>query len=230
MMVRVIALATGLTAGVLALLVYLDLDAEVRRLLEWIGTREEAGLLFVLVMALVVLLLVPGVLFTTGAGFLFGPVAGTAYVVVGTTTGAAAAFLIARHALGSRARRWLRGHARVRALSAGVAAQGWKAVLLTRLIPFFPAKAANYAFGLTEVRFGEYVLGTFVGIIPFSLHNAYLGSLAADLVKLGQRPGERGALEWGLLGAGLVLLAGGLIVLGRMARRALDRYPELEER
>ena len=226
-MLGAIVVATALTAAVLGGLFYLDMDAEVARLLERLAAAEGAALWFVLIMAAVVVLLLPGVPFTTGAGFLFGAVAGTAYVVVGTTLGAAVAFLIARHALGQRAQRWLLEHARVRAVSEAIAARGWKVVLLTRLIPFFPGKASNYAFGLTGVRFSEFVAGTFVGIVPFSLHNAYLGSLAADVVRIEET--GRGPLEWAALGAGLVLLSLGLVAIGRFARRALDRDAREED-
>jgi hypothetical protein len=47
-------------------------------------------------MAAVVVLVLPGVLFTTGAGFVFGVVKGSIYVVTGTTLGAVLAFLNSR--------------------------------------------------------------------------------------------------------------------------------------
>jgi uncharacterized membrane protein YdjX (TVP38/TMEM64 family) len=99
--------------------------------------------LFVVVMALVVVLLLPGVLFTTGAGFVFGIVEGTAYVVTGTVLGAVVAFLIARHLFGERARRFVLERSRLRLLSEEAVPHAWKVVLLTRLIPFFPSKLAN---------------------------------------------------------------------------------------
>jgi hypothetical protein len=40
-------------------------------------------------------------------------------------------------------------HARLRVVSEELTPHGWKIVLLTRLIPFFPGKISNYFFGLT---------------------------------------------------------------------------------
>jgi uncharacterized membrane protein YdjX (TVP38/TMEM64 family) len=49
-------------------------------------------------------LLLPGILFTTGAGFVLGVLEGSFYVMVATTLGAVTAFLIAQHAVCERAR------------------------------------------------------------------------------------------------------------------------------
>jgi uncharacterized membrane protein YdjX (TVP38/TMEM64 family) len=169
-------------------------------------------------------LLLPGVLLTTGAGFVFGVLEGTAYVVVGTTVGSAIAFLVARHFLGEHARVYIRSRARLSVVSNEMAPHGWKIVLLTRLIPFFPGKLSNFLFGLTNFSFGGFVVGTFFGVIPFSLHNVYLGSLAADLSTLGVRETGRSPLEWAIYGAGFVGTVLAVVFLNRLARRALARY------
>lgn len=220
-----IAASVLLVAAVLGVLIYFDAHQEVLRLLEWLDAQGAwAPLLFILVMALVVVLVLPGVMFTTGAGFVFGVVEGTLYVVLGTTLGATLAFLMARHLFGARAARFVRAHARLRLVSEELAPQGWKIVALTRLVPFFPFKISNYFFGLTRFSLRGFVSGTFVGIIPFSLHNVYLGSIAADIATLGARNAERTPLEWALYGAGLLATIALLIYLNRLARRALAQY------
>ncbi|WP_236744457.1 VTT domain-containing protein [Marinobacter similis] len=97
-------------------------------------------------------------------------------------------------------------------------------MLLTRLIPFFPGKLSNFLFGLTNFSFGGFVVGTFIGVIPFSLHNVYLGSLTADLSTLGARETARTPLEWGIYGAGFVGTVAAVVFFNRLARRALARY------
>lgn len=220
-----IAASVLLVAAVLGVLIYFDAHQEVLRLLEWLDAQGAwAPLLFILVMALVVVLVLPGVMFTTGAGFVFGVVEGTLYVVLGTTLGATLAFLMARHLFGARAARFVRAHARLRLVSEELAPQGWKIVALTRLVPFFPFKLSNYFFGLTRFSLRGFVSGTFVGIIPFSLHNVYLGSIAADIATLGAPRAERTPLEWTLYGAGFLATIAALIYLNRLARRALAKY------
>ncbi len=210
-----------------AVLVYFDAHEEVLRLLDWLDAQGLWGpVLFIVLMMLVVVFLLPGVLFTTGAGFVFGVVEGAACVVIGTTLGAVVAFLAARHLLGERAAHYILRHAKLQLVTGELASRGWKIVLLTRLVPFFPFKLSNYFFGLTPFTLRDFTAGTFVGIIPFSLHNAYLGSIAADISLAGARSTERSALEWGLYGAGFVATVVLIIYLNHIARRALARYTQ----
>lgn len=217
--------SVAFVGAVLGVLVYFGVHEQVVVLLRWVEAQGIWGpVLFIAVMALVIVFLLPGVLFTTGAGFVFGVVEGTIYVVVGSTLGAAIAFLVARHFFGERAAGFVRSQAKLSLVSQEMTPNGWKIVLLTRLIPFFPSKVSNYFFGLTKFSFQGYVVGTLIGFIPFSLHNVYLGSLAADLTTLGVRNTGRTPLEWSLYGAGFVATLIAVIYLNRLARRALARY------
>lgn len=225
-----IAVSVLFVAAVLGALIYFDAHEQVLQLLEWLDAQGAWGLLlFILVMTLVVVLVLPGVMFAAGAGFVFSVVEGTVYVVLGTTLGAALAFLIARYLLGARAARFVLAHARLKLVSEELAPQGWKIVLLARLVPFFPFKLSNYFFGLTRFSLRGFVSGTFVGIIPFSLHNVYLGSIAADIATLGVRNAQRTPLQWALYGAGFLATVALLVYLNRLARRALAKYTAAEE-
>ncbi len=217
-------------AVVVGVLLLFDIDDQVLRLLAWLDAQGAwASLLFILIMAVVVVLLLPGVLFTTGAGFVFGVVEGTLYVVAGTTLGAVIAFLIARHLFGERAARFVRQHARLKLVSEELTPQGWKIVMLTRLVPFFPFKLSNYFFGLTAFSLRGFTGGTFLGVIPFSLNNVYLGSIAADVATLGTRSAGRTPLEWVLYGAGFLVAVGVVIYLSRLASRTLAKYTEEDD-
>lgn len=212
-------------AAILALLIHFGVHEQVLDLLQWFDAQGAwAPLLFILIMAVVVVLVLPGVLFTTGAGFVFGVVEGSIYVVTGTMLGATLAFLIARHLFGQRARQFIMARSRFRLVSEELTPHGWKIVLLSRLIPFFPSKIANYFFGLTPFSLRGYVGGSLLGFIPFSLYSVYLGSIAADLSTLGARNLGRSPLEWALYGAGFVAAVLAVVMLSRLARRALDRY------
>ncbi|MEO6696485.1 MAG: TVP38/TMEM64 family protein [Gammaproteobacteria bacterium] len=220
-----IAVSVLFVAAILGVLIYFDAHEQVLQLLEWLDAQGAWGpLLFILVMTLVVVLVLPGVLFTTGAGFVFGVVEGTVYVVLGTTLGATLAFLIARYLFGARAARFILAHAKLKLVSEGLTPQGWKIVLLTRLVPFFPFKLSNYFFGLTRFSLRGFVLGTCAGVIPFSLHNVYLGSIAADIATLGARSAERTPLQWALYGAGFLAAIAAVIYISRLARQALAKY------
>ncbi len=214
-------------AILLAVMIRFGAHEQILLLLQWFEAQGAwAALLFILIMAAVVVLLLPGVLFTTGAGFVFGVVEGSIYVVTGTTLGAVLAFLLARYLFGQRARQFIMGRTRLRLVSDELTPHGWKIVLVTRLIPFFPSKISNYFFGLTPFSLRGYVGGSLLGFIPFSLHNVYLGSIAADISTLGERNVDRSPLEWSLYGAGFVATIIAVVYLNRLARRALTRYEE----
>ena len=224
-MIKLILASTVFVGLVLVALIFVDAQDQVMALLTWIDDLGVLGpLLFTLVMALIVILLLPGVMFTTGAGFAFGVIEGSIVVVLGTTLGATGAFLLARYGLSERAEAWVERHARLKAISNRFASEGWKVVLLTRLVPFFPFKLSNYVFGMTRISLRGFVGGTLIGEIPLSVHNVYLGALAADLATLGQRPVERTAWEWVVYGAGLALAVLSVIYLSHWARQALSGY------
>ena len=112
--------------AVLTILVYFDVHEYVLQLLEWFKQQGPwAAVLFMLIMAAVVVLLLPGALFTLGAGFVFGVIPGSVYVVLGTTAGAGVAFLLARYCFGQRAREFVLARAKLRLVSDVLTPNGW---------------------------------------------------------------------------------------------------------
>ncbi len=215
--------------GAIGLLLYFDLDDRIIAVLQWLEDQGwQASLLFILIMAAAIVVLAPGVIFTMGAGFVFGVIKGTLLVFAGTVLGSTLAFLIARYLVGPRPSRWLMSHIKPPHLGLVLREEGWRMIMLTRLVPLFPFKLSNYFFGLTPVRLWDFVLGNAIGIIPITLHNVYLGSIAADLTTLGQLE-ERTPLQWTFYGIGFVLAVIAVIGLTRMARRALAQKIKRED-
>ncbi len=214
-------------AVILAVLVYFGVHEQVLHLLEWFKQQGAwAPLLFILIMAAVVVLLLPGAIFTVGAGFVFGVLQGSVYVVVGTTLGAIIAFLLARYLFGERAKRFIMARAKLQLVNDEFSKNDWKIVLLTRLIPFFPSKIANYFFGLTHFSLRGYIIGSLLGFIPFTVHNVYLGSLIADITNFEFGEQQRSGWEWALYAGGLAAAIAIIFYLNRLASRALAKYTE----
>ena len=220
----IILISTLTVAAVLALLHHFELDDRILELIQWLESQGwQASLWFIVIIAAAIVFLLPGVIFTMGAGFVFGVVKGTIYVVVGTVVGATIAFLISRYLFGKRASNWLMSKIRPPNLGEIVRDEGWRMIMLTRLVPLFPFKLSNYFFGLTPLRLRDFVLGNLIGVIPITVNNVYVGSIAADLTTLGTARDARTPVEWTLYGLGFVLAIVALIGLTRMARRALNR-------
>lgn len=167
------ALALALLAAIGLGLVFRE-QLAATALQNWVASAGPlAPLLFISVYALATVLFLPGSVLTLAGGALFGPIWGTACNLGGATIGAALAFLAARY-LGAN---WVERRAgpRLKRLSDGVAAEGWRFVAFVRLVPLFPFNLLNYALGLTRIPFLPYLLATTVFMLPGALAYTYLG-------------------------------------------------------
>jgi len=153
-----VLLATGvLLARALGAGEALSLE-QVGRLKEWIaGQGPLAPAIYVVGYGLAELVLVPALPLTVLGGVAFGPVHGTLYASLGSTLGAALAFLAARHVARGLVERGLARHPRLARLDRGVAEHGWRVLMVTRLVPLFPFALQNFAYGLTAIRFWPFV-------------------------------------------------------------------------
>lgn len=158
---------------------YVSLDG-LDRLRDWIGGFGVAApIVFVAMYVVATVAFLPGTPLTLLAGLVFGPVFGTLWAVIGATIGATLAFLVGRYAARGLVERWTAKDERIRRLDEGVERQGWRMLLITRLVPVFPFNLQNYAYGLTRIGLGTYVLLTAVCIIPgAAVYTLAGGSLA----------------------------------------------------
>ena len=114
-----------------------------------------------------VVLALPGVTFAILAGLIFGPVLGTVLCTVSATAGAVLAFLAGRFFLRDSIRpaamknkylkKWLLDESGKNQLFV---------LMITRLVPLFPYNLQNFAYGVTDISFVTYTVGSFVFMIP----------------------------------------------------------------
>lgn len=114
-----------------------------------------------------VVLALPGVTFAILAGLIFGPVLGTVLCTVSATAGAVLAFLAGRFFLRDSIRpaamknkylkKWLFDESGKNQLFV---------LMVTRLVPLFPYNLQNFAYGVTDISFVTYTVGSFVFMIP----------------------------------------------------------------
>lgn len=166
--------------------------------------------------------LLPGSILTLAAGFAYGPVWGLVIASPASVAGATTAFLLGRTFLRDWAQRKIGESARVRALDAAVARQGFTLVLLLRLSPLFPFSVLNYALSLSRVSLRTYVLASFIGMLPATALYVYLGSLAPAAAELASASQTGGTTRLALYGAGLIATIAVVVVGTRAAKRALD--------
>ena len=100
--------------------------------------------------------------------------------------------------------------------------------MLRCLIPFFPFKLSNYAFGLTRVTLAQFTIGTALGILPIGAFNVYLGSVSADLSTLGASASPHTPGGWLTIVLGGLAIVATLLFVTRRAQTIL-RMPNNEE-
>jgi len=191
--------------------------------LEWVqGIGPWGAVLFAAIYVPAAVLFVPGSLLTLGAGFVFGLAKGTVIVSIGSTAGAAAAFLVARSLAHDWVTRRVARRPMLAAIGRAVETEGFKIVLLTRLSPVFPFNLLNYAYGLTSVPFRTYVLASWIGMLPGTIMYVYLGSAANSLATLLSGEAPQSAGRQILFVLGLAATVAVTIIVTRRARRALN--------
>jgi len=127
-----------------------------------------------------------GVLLTLTGGFLFGPVFGALFAIVGATGGATAVFLAAKTALGDRLR--ARAGTALQRMQDGFRRDAFSYLLVLRLVPLFPFFLVNIVPAFAGVPTRTYVLATFIGIIPGTFVFASVGNGLGAVFDSGQTP------------------------------------------
>lgn len=114
-----------------------------------------------------VVLALPGVTFAILAGLLFGPVIGTICCSLATTIGAVLAFIAGRFFLKDSIgpvvaknrilKKWLFDDTGCNELFV---------LMVTRLVPVFPFNLQNFAYGITDICFSTYAIGSLIFMLP----------------------------------------------------------------
>jgi uncharacterized membrane protein YdjX (TVP38/TMEM64 family) len=198
----------------------LPLRSWLQELQDWVSAMGPAGpIIYGAIYVAAVLLFVPGIVLTLGAGLLFGLVRGIVLVSVASTIAAALAFLIARHVARARIERLARAREDFQAIDRAIGEKGWKIVAMLRLSPLVPFSLSNYLYGLTSVRFGPYIAASWLAMLPATVVYVSLGA-AGRAAGTGAR---RSPAEWALLAVGFAATVAVTLYVTRLARRELAK-------
>ncbi len=202
-----------------------------RTMLTWVNEQGNTGTaIYCVIYVLACVLLIPGSILTLGAGVLFGVVKGSIIVSIASTTGATTAFIVGRYL----ARNWVaskvEGNTRFKAIDEAVADEGWKIVGLTRLSPVFPFNLLNYAFGLTKVSAKQYIIASWIGMMPGTIMYVYMGSLAGNLASIGAATDNgKSPLQWALTITGFIATIVVTVLITRIAKKSLSTRMDIDK-
>jgi uncharacterized membrane protein YdjX (TVP38/TMEM64 family) len=168
------------------------------------------------------ILLLPGGVLAVGGGFFFGLWWGLLIVFAGNLIGAAISFASSRWV----ARRWfqrkLSQNPTLRALEPALERESWKIIFLSQLHPLFPTSLLNYLYGLTRIQFATYMFWASIGRAPGLFLYVYLGTLGQLGLKLMRGRSQPRVIEYWTWGGAFVTTALLMLVLGRIAYRAIQ--------
>ena len=193
------------------------------RFVVWVDALGAVGpVVFMAGYAAATVAFVPGAVLSLAAGATFGLGPGIVYVMLGATTGASLAFLLARYVAREPIEQRIRGNARFAAVDRAIGRDGFRIVMLLRLSPVFPFNLLNYSLGLTRVRFADYVAAS-IGMLPGSLLYTWSGVVVGDVIRLAGGGGpERGPAYYAVVVVGLAATVAVTALVTRTARRALS--------
>ena len=152
------------------------------------GLGTWAPVVFILLWVAACVFFLPGLPISIAGGLIFGAFWGTVYTTIGANLGAAAAFLIGRYVARGMVERRVAENASLRKIDEGVKRQGWRMLMITRLVPIFPFNIQNFVYGLTDIPLGTYVVVSLVCMLP--------GTIAYNFAAGAVRTGDFGKTLW----------------------------------
>ncbi|KAL0393155.1 UNVERIFIED_CONTAM: TVP38/TMEM64 family membrane protein [Sesamum radiatum] len=184
------------------------------------------------------ILSVPASVLTLGGGYLFGLPVGFIADSVGATLGAGAAFLLGRACKIAVPKLFssyyeqlgrsffickLEDYPKFRSVTIAIQRSGFKIVLLLRLAPLVPFNLLNYLLSLTPVPMGEYMLASWLGMIPITLALVYVGTTLKDLSDVTHGLNKFSKARWAFIVLSLLVSVILMICVTLVAKEALDK-------
>ena len=221
---KFIWLAAASVIGFVALIAawfLLPMDQWLQGFSRWAQGLGTWGVVLVsIAYVLCTILLVPGVPLTLAVAVAYGWWA-LAICFFGGMTAALISFLISRYLARDRVKRFLDKHPAMKAVDTVAHEETFKTIVLARLTPVTPFAVENYAFGVTGVRLGSFLLATAIGIVPGTIQNVWVGVIGRTAAE-----GGAGVMNWILLTIGLVAT---IVLTVWMTRQAKIRMKQQTE-
>lgn len=117
----------------------------------------------------------PTVFFSGANGLIFGFWGGVAVSWVAEILGGTIAFLLFRATLYKKSKRYIQKYRNLQFLDRLTAAEGFRAILIARLIPLSPSGLINIAAAMSPMSFRNFFFATALGKLPSIIAEVYIG-------------------------------------------------------
>jgi uncharacterized membrane protein YdjX (TVP38/TMEM64 family) len=113
-------------------------------------------------------------------------------------------------------------------LDKAIADEGWKMVLILRLIPLIPFSLLNYVLTVTNIDWLTYIICTFFGMLPRGMVYVYIGISAGSIADIvaGNIKGDQWWVNLIVYGSAGFFIFVGLILVLIVARKYFNKYKE----
>ncbi len=193
--------------------------------LAWVENNPLAPLAYIFLYALRPLTLFSSVLLTLAGGFVFGPLWGVVYTVIGANLSATVAYFVGRY-FGAGVLDDESSQGMVQRYARRMRANSFETVLIMRLI-FLPYDLVNYLAGFLRINYWSFILATIIGSIPGTIAFVFLGAALtpAELSNLFMT-GETPTLDWRILAISFVMFAVSIVLSRLFKRREQVGHPQ----
>ena len=222
---NLLRITVALLIGAGCVLIYPNLNAkeeihEVLRAIQGFGIWQVPA--YIAFYSIGSVFFVPLSILTLGAGVLFQEPLSMLIAWLAANLAACVTFLGARYL----ARNWIsksfKEHPHFQSLDQAVSESGWKAVFFLRLIPFMPYPVVNAALGLSGITFKQYMAGSMLGAVPFTVAFAGIGSLAKDVSQIGEKSPELATGEIVFVIIGVIAAVSFMWQIRRVFRKKIE--------
>ena len=177
---------------------------------------------FVTFYALWVAALLPSSWISMLGGFIYGSIFGSIFVFFGAFIGALITFTSVRIFLRTWIQNRLNSFPKLQSIEQSISNEGIKFIVLTRLSPAFPFGLLNLAYGLSNVKFREFVIGL-LAILPGTLLYCSLGSFAGEISRFSEVLANKSKLpSFLLMLLGLIATVFIVIILVDVVKQSLN--------
>ncbi len=190
--------------------------AAVQTLMDHIAGTAYGPLVYILAYTLRPLIFFPSILLTLAGGFLFGPVWGVVYTIIGSNASTLVAYLVGR----SFGLNTENSSGLLQRYTTRLRHNSFETVLVMRFI-FLPYDLVSYVCGFLRIDWRGFLLATALGTIPGTISFVSFGaSIEGDLANFTPR------LDWQTLAVGAVMFIMSL-ALSRYFRRREAKTSEV---
>jgi len=140
---------------------------------------DFAPIVFIILFTIVPLTLFPDALLAIAGGLIFGLYEGSIYIMIGALFGATLSFYISRF-YGS----WLKNklkNEKFLDIDNSIKKNGFLIIFLLRLVPLVPFDIISYSAGFSSIKYKDFILATFIGIIPGVVVYANIGAESLNI-------------------------------------------------